>query len=176
MSEAGEAPPEAVMPGVYRVVSDRSAVRMTVGGIAGRISGELPIQTGFFTFGKDGSLAEVQTVIDARGLKAGGQVVMHALSGRSGLDLARFPTVTFSSTSASSAGATLDFEGMLTIKGVSRSVRFRGDIARAAGRRIVVRVEGTVDRTRFGLTVGRPLYAKEAPVRIRAVALRDQRA
>lgn len=175
MTETSETAPHTLTPGVYRLLVDKSTVRMTVGGVAGRISAEVPIQTGHFVVDKHGRIAEVETVLDARGLSTGGQVVRHALMGRSGLDVARFATVTFASTAVLSDGPSLVIEGLLTMRGVSHAAQFRGEIVRAAGRRIVVKLEATVDRTRYGLTVGRPLYAKAATVRIRASALRETR-
>jgi polyisoprenoid-binding protein YceI len=170
MAEGGEG--ERPRPGRYRVNRERSSVRMRVGGVAGAISAEVPILSGTFVVGPDGAVVEARTELDVTRLKAG-PMVARALKGRSGLDVARFSTVSFVSTGIVQDGNRLTVDGLLTMRGVTHPVRFTGEIARGGPRRLITQLDGSIDRTRFGLTVGRPLYAREATVRIRAIAVRE---
>jgi polyisoprenoid-binding protein YceI len=71
-------------------------------------------------------------------------------------DAPRTPVLTFVSTEARRSGGEVEIDGELTIKGTTQPVRLRGTVGEsltdAYGReRFVLELEGTVDRTDFGL-------------------------
>lgn len=77
-------------------------------------------------------------------------------------DAERTPELSFSSTSIDRTGDEIAIGGELTIRGVSQPVELRGTIGEPAddpfgGVRFGLRLEGTVDRTAFGLTWNNPL-------------------
>jgi polyisoprenoid-binding protein YceI len=77
-------------------------------------------------------------------------------------DSERYPELTFRSTSVETAGDRLRVEGDLTIRGVTRAVELHGAFLGAGvdpygNERIALELEGTVDRTQFGLTWNAPL-------------------
>ncbi len=77
-------------------------------------------------------------------------------------DTQRYPELHFESTSVESDGAGLVVRGELTIKGVTRPVELRGSYAGSdqdpwGNERIGLELEGTIDRTEFGLDWNAPL-------------------
>jgi polyisoprenoid-binding protein YceI len=72
-------------------------------------------------------------------------------------DAARYPTVSFSSDHVSSSGNEVEFEGEITIKGISRPATLRGTLTGPVGdpygRTLYgLRLETAIDRTAFGIT------------------------
>jgi polyisoprenoid-binding protein YceI len=77
-------------------------------------------------------------------------------------DTARYPQLGFASTSIESDGDRLVVDGELTIKGITRPVRLEGRYVGSGSDpwgndRIGIELEGTVDRTDFGLEWNAPL-------------------
>jgi polyisoprenoid-binding protein YceI len=77
-------------------------------------------------------------------------------------DTSRYPELRFASTSVAIDGDALVVEGELTIKGVTKPVRLEGRYVGAGSDpwgsdRIAIELEGTVDRTDFGLEWNAPL-------------------
>jgi polyisoprenoid-binding protein YceI len=77
-------------------------------------------------------------------------------------DTARYPELRFESTSFGTDGDQLVVTGDLTIKGVTKQVELRGSYVGAGvdpygNDRIGIELEGTVDRTDFGLDWNAPL-------------------
>lgn len=77
-------------------------------------------------------------------------------------DTQRHPELRFTSTSVETGGDALVVRGDLTIKGITKPVELNGVFAGAANdpwgnERIGLELEGTVDRTEFGLNWNAPL-------------------
>lgn len=92
-------------------------------------------------------------------------------------DAERYPELAFRSTSVSASGDTLELDGELTVKGVTRPVSITGSISGPVedpqgGRRIGLELEPIVDRTAFGLDWNAPLpsggFALGNDVKLRA--------
>ena len=77
-------------------------------------------------------------------------------------DTARYPQLAFRSTAVETSGDEVRVEGDLTIKGITRPVELQGTLLGSGvdpygNERIALELEGTVDRTDFGLTWNAPL-------------------
>jgi polyisoprenoid-binding protein YceI len=77
-------------------------------------------------------------------------------------DTQRYPELSFESTSVEADGAELVVNGDLTIRGVTKPVELRGTYAGSdqdpwGNERLGLELEGTVDRTDFGLNWNAPL-------------------
>ena len=77
-------------------------------------------------------------------------------------DAERFPEVSFASTAVSVEGAEVEFEGTVTIKGITQPATLTGTIIGPitdprGNERYGLKLETTVDRTQFGLTWNAPM-------------------
>jgi polyisoprenoid-binding protein YceI len=77
-------------------------------------------------------------------------------------DAERFPDVSFASTAVSGDATRVEFEGTVTIKGVTQPATLTGTITGPVtdpygNSRIGLQLETTVDRTQFGLTWNAPM-------------------
>jgi polyisoprenoid-binding protein YceI len=77
-------------------------------------------------------------------------------------DAERFPVVSFSASDARRSGDTIEFNGEITIKGITQPTTLTGTVNGPAvdhfGKdRIGLSLETTVDRTKFGITWNMPL-------------------
>jgi polyisoprenoid-binding protein YceI len=77
-------------------------------------------------------------------------------------DVARYPELNFQSTQIAFHGSDLVVDGELTVKGITKPVTLRGTFAGSGvdpwgNDRIGIDVEGTVDRTEWGLNWNAPL-------------------
>ena len=77
-------------------------------------------------------------------------------------DAERFPEVSFASTSVSGEGTQVEFEGTVTIKGVTQPATLTGTIIGPVtdpygNERYGLQLETTIDRTQFGLTWNAPM-------------------
>jgi len=77
-------------------------------------------------------------------------------------DAERFPEVSFASTSVSGDGTRVEFEGTVTIKGVTQPATLTGTITGPVSTpygdtRYGLQLETTIDRTQFGITWNAPM-------------------
>jgi polyisoprenoid-binding protein YceI len=77
-------------------------------------------------------------------------------------DAERFPEVSFDSTSVTGEGTTVEFEGTVTIKGVTQPATLAGTIVGPitdpyGNERYGLKLETTIDRTQFGLNWNAPM-------------------
>jgi polyisoprenoid-binding protein YceI len=77
-------------------------------------------------------------------------------------DAERFPEVSFASTSVSDEGSQVDFEGTVTIKGVTQPATLTGTVTGPVtdpygNERYGLKLETTIDRTQFGLNWNAPM-------------------
>ncbi|MFI5363553.1 MAG: YceI family protein [Elusimicrobiota bacterium] len=166
------APAFAAAPGRYVVDPARSKVSfrirnfgvMTVKGAFGEFSGTIDLAEPFEKTAVEGTvkIASVDTGIHKRDAH---------LRTADFFDAAKFPEMTFKSTRASGTADSFELEGVLTIKGIPISVRFRGmrSAAGAPAEPLAVTAEAVVDRRDFGITNGSTI-GNEATILLDVVA------
>ena len=159
---AGAAFPAQARPRSYRLnaAASRVGFSFTLSGVAQR--GEMPVTRADLQIDPTdlgGSLADVS--VDPSRAKTGFFFATDALKSDSVLATARFPEIRFVSTEVALApsgrlsdGAAL--LGELTVRGITRSVRFEADLFRPAGSapddlsRLSIRLQGALSRSAFG--------------------------
>jgi polyisoprenoid-binding protein YceI len=77
-------------------------------------------------------------------------------------DAERHPEITFASTEIRRSGSEIEVDGEITIRGTSHPIQLRGTIGDPAddaygGVRFGLELEGTIDRTAFGINWNNPL-------------------
>lgn len=126
------------------------------------VKGTVPIERADLSIdGRNLAASTADVIADVRRARTGLILATEALKSRSVLAAADFPMTRFRSTRVTlgpqgrmSHGATL--EGLLTLRGVTRQVRFDANLFRAAGsadndfERLNVILNGTIDRRDFG--------------------------
>lgn len=160
--------------GQYEIVIDRSAATLAVPGPIGRVAATMPMSTGRLTINTEGQITEAQAIFDATAAHSKNSFVGKQLRGPSGLDADAFPTIDFNATSAAISGEDVVLAGDLTVRGITEPISLVGKITSAGERRFVFDLQGKMDRTKYGITAGRPFYGKEADFTIRIIARRQQ--
>ncbi|MBJ3775118.1 YceI family protein [Acuticoccus mangrovi] len=158
--------------GTYRLVPQRAAAHILVTSPIGRARLELPFVEGDMVLDGDGRIIGGGAVLNAREMSANNVLVKKALSGANGFHVDQHATVGFRVLGGEVRGDQITIDGELTVKGVTLPVRFTGELLRAEPQRMVARLQTTIDRTGFGVTAGRPLYSREATVRLRLVGMK----
>lgn len=158
--------------GDYAIVAQRSTATLSVPGPIGKITATMPMQGGRIGVDGSGQLTAAEAVLDASATRAKSGFVEGQLRGKSGLNVAAFPTASFDATATRVSGTTVRVNGNLTVRGVTKPIELTGEIVEAAPRRFVLSMTGRITRTDFGITAGRPLYSRQADVRLRIVARR----
>ncbi|MEO1105492.1 MAG: YceI family protein [Pseudomonadota bacterium] len=161
---------QSLTPGTYEVLPHRSASLLTIKGPLGSISAEIPMRSGSITVGGGGQITASRAVLDTGAVSASNGLAERQIRSPTGLDVDRYPTGQFIATGATVSGPDITLRGNLTIKSTTRPITLTGEIVRANDRRFSAVFEGTIDRTKFGVTAGRPLYGRNASVRLRMVA------
>jgi polyisoprenoid-binding protein YceI len=108
----------------------------------------------------DWTTAVVDIHIDPNTIHTGNTQRDSDLKGADFFDVAKYPEITFKSTSVHRTGDSVVVVGALTMKGVTKPVTLRGAYAfMHAGVRTIVGVEatGTINRTDWGVTWNRAL-------------------
>ena len=157
-------------PGTYRLVPGRSAARLAVASPVGTARLTVPAD-GEVVIGAGGAVSGGQLVLDTQAMRADA-LVLQQMRGPEGFDVAQYPRATVAIEGGTVDAARLTLEGRLTVRGTTRPVRLSGEVLREQGRRLSAELAGAIDRTRFGIVAGRPLYARSAEVRLRLVASR----
>jgi polyisoprenoid-binding protein YceI len=158
--------------GRYVVDASKSAVRFQI-----RNLGMMTVKGGFGSFSGSVDLAEpfAKTVVEGSAeigsIDTGIRKRDAHLRTADFFDAAKFPVMTFKSTRATGTADSFELEGVLTIKGVPFSVRFKGrrSAAAAPDGALVVTAEGVVDRRDFGITHGSTI-ANDVLIRLDVVA------
>ncbi|WP_157961964.1 YceI family protein [Acuticoccus kandeliae] len=163
-----------IQPGTYMFVLDRTMARVVVPGQKGNLAADMNFQLGELTFDKGGMIVNARADIDTGSVSTKNASSVSTLKGRYGFDSSRYPFARFESTTGSVQGDRVVMTGLLTIKDVTRPVELTGTLLRSNPRRVVMRLEGMIDRTAFGITAGRPVYGKDAKIILRIVALRER--
>jgi polyisoprenoid-binding protein YceI len=124
------------------------AVKGRVPGFAGTIHG--------------GETPSIEGTVDASSITTFDETRDGHLQSPDFFDTGRYPELRFASTAVETRGEKLIVEGDLTIRGVTKPVTLTGSYVGAASdpwgnERIGLELEGTVDRTDFGLDWNAPL-------------------
>ncbi len=159
--------------GVYQIVPDRSTANITVSGATGKVRATVPFSGHLVV--SNGAVTEVATSMDTRALSTPNQMASRQMRGPKGFDVENHPSAAFRAERIRQSGDDITVDGALTIKGITQRVSFSGEIKHANPNRIQALLTGTIDRTKFGVTAGRPLYGRNAEVRMRFVARRQNR-
>ena len=155
-----QATERALPTGTWRADTVHSTVRFTVPYLAGTFHGTF---TDFDARLSDGVL---------RGTAQVGSVQVQDpdltahLQAPDFFDAERFPQLSFEAREASRSGGEVTIAGELTLKGHTEAVEIRGHVTDPApdpfgGERFGLRLEATVDRTKFGLDWNNPLPSGE---------------
>jgi polyisoprenoid-binding protein YceI len=125
------------------------------------IKGRVPGFTGTILGGDDPSL---EGTVDATSITTFDETRDGHLQSPDFFDTERYPELRFASTDVMLEGDELVVHGDLTIKGTTKPVELRGTMLGsgpdlAGNERIGLELEGTVDRTEFGLDWNAPLPA-----------------
>ena len=158
--------------GEYGIVAARSTLTLTVSGAIGKISATMPLQGGRIVVDGQGQFSGAEAVVDASAAKAKNGFVETALRGKSGLNVTAFPTASFDSTSMRVNGTAVTISGNLTVRDVTRPIELTGEFVESAPRRFVLSMAGRITRTDFGITAGRPIYSRQADIKLRIIARR----
>lgn len=160
--------------GTYYLVPERSLAQFSVASPVGKMTARMGVSDGELVVDEAGRLVSGFAVLDATAVEGGGALAKSAVSGESGFDVAQYPTVRFAVTGGAQSGDELVIEGDLTVKGVTRPVRFAGKMTKTRPRHFAARLASRIQRTEFGISVGRPLYSQQADVHLRLVARRER--
>jgi polyisoprenoid-binding protein YceI len=121
----------------------------------------------------DPTNSNIDVVIDATSINTHVDEFNGHLNGENFFDTAKYPTITFTSTSIASTGDnTFDVTGDLTIRGITKSVVLATTINKAANHpmrdlpTIGVGATATVSRSDFGMTRGVPAIGDEVIIQI----------
>jgi polyisoprenoid-binding protein YceI len=109
----------------------------------------------------DGSI-ELSGAVKAESIKVQDENLTAHLQGPDFFDAERTPEITFRSTRVERAGDRVTIAGDLTIKGQSQPVEFKGTVADPIAdpygkERLGLKLNGTIDRTKFGIDWNNPL-------------------
>lgn len=174
LASAGRAAAQhAVGSGTFRIVADRSTVNFAVKSPVGRFRAQVPVSVGELKVDADGRISGGTTTLDTAGMIAPGSMLGH-LKGPKGFDVVHHPTAQFVVSDGTISAESMTLSGALTVRGTTHPVTLSGKITRSGANRIVADLRGTIDRTAYGITVGRPVYSRTADIRLRLVVARGR--
>lgn len=159
-----------IVPGEYKVVSGRSVAGFEVKGVPGKVRGKMRMTDGTLSFGPGLRSLSGEITLDARSLRVGNKTAARSMRGRDGFFVERHPKIRFVVTDFQMVGDSVNVTGDLTVKGVTRPITLSGEVLDAKRNRIVLQMTGTLDRTKFGITAGRPLYSRKAQLSLGVTA------
>ena len=168
---AGRAAPEH-----YRLDPDATQVGFTWYFGTAPVEGSMPVQAAEVTldFARlEGSHFTV--TLDATAAKAGGFFASQGLQGRTMLDTGTYPTLRYAAERVIRSGGDTRAEGRVTIRGVEKPLtmeaRFLRPVGQPAGERshLVVLLDGSFDRTEFGVNGWPGAVGRRIDLHIRAV-------
>lgn len=158
------ATPALAAPTRYTLETAGSTVEFVYTLNAADQRGSMPVGKADLVIDPDNLAAsQIDVTLDVTATRTGFIFATEALKGRSVLNVAQFPTVTFTSTSIKlgpsgrlSNGATVT--GRVTVRGVTKPITLRADIYRPRGSapddlsRLEVHLTGQIRRSTFGAT------------------------
>lgn len=160
MSILAETPVTVIPSGTWTIDPSWSSLEFEVRKLGlVTIKGRVP---GFSGTAQGGEKASIEGSVDATSITTFDADRDAHIQSPEFFDTSRYPELHFASSSVETDGGELVVKGDLTIKGVTRPVELRGELAGPAndpwgGERIGLELAGTVDRTEFGLEWNAPL-------------------
>ena len=147
--------------GSYRVLPS-SRIHFSVARIGGApVEGEFKRFKGNFRMdGKDVSRSKVEFSLEPGSVSAVDPRVEEFIKSEPVFDVARYPVVSFVSTSVKRVGENkATIEGRLTAKGVNRTTRFAVSYEGQSAAGLKFHVTGKLSRALFNMDVGTPVYS-----------------
>ena len=159
----------------YLLAPDKSTVGFTYQYNGNPTKGTMPVASAqltidFAALGK----STVQVVLNARNARAGFIFATEALRGKSVLDVANHPQISFVSTQVSRSGNGAKIEGMVTIRGVTRPLTLMAGFYRLKGSdptdlsHLSILLTGNISRSGFGATGYPDMVGEQIDLRILA--------
>lgn len=153
--------PAAVLPtGTWQIDPSHSSVEFEIRhlGLA-TVKGRAPIVAGTIT---GGDVASITGTVDVTSITTFDENRDGHLQSPDFFDAARYPEISFASTSVVFSDDELVVKGELTIKGVTRPVTLRGELVGTGAdpwgnERVGLDLATTIDRTEWGLTWNAPI-------------------
>lgn len=149
--------PALAAPERYALDRDNSIVGFGYVFGSNTMQGTMPVATADIVLDLDApENSSVRTTLDAAQAQAGLLLATQAMRGKSVLNTARHPTITFTSTKVTPSGDTARVDGMLTIRDVTRPITLDATIYRQRGteagdrNRLSIHLKGSVSRSAFG--------------------------
>ncbi|MDQ1602744.1 MAG: hypothetical protein QOE01_589 [Actinomycetota bacterium] len=132
------------------------------------ISARFSAVTGSIRVGANLSVEDVAVEVDVTSMTSGNRAWDDLLGSLDPFDAGRHPIATYRSTYVRRGEGQADIEGVLTLRGVSRSLALTAsyEVNRHADR-LLVRASGTVNREEFGVRCDLPGVGKLVPGRLR---------
>jgi polyisoprenoid-binding protein YceI len=153
----------AADPVVYKVDSDHSGVSFTIRHFVSNVPGRFKDFDGAIKYdAQNPAASSVSFTIQAASIDTDNGDRDNHLKGPDFFDVAKFPTLTFSSTSVKAVDAdTLEVTGELTIKGVTKKVtvpvELLGSVKTPRGEKAGFETSFKLDRKEYGITWNRAL-------------------
>ena len=150
-------------PVVYKVDPDHSSVGFTIRHFVSNVQGRFKDFDGSISYDKQNPAAsKVELTAQAASIDTDNKDRDNHLKSPDFFDVAKFPTLTFASTSVKPKDAnTLDVTGNLTIHGVTKTVTIQvsilGTVATKGGDKAGFESAFTIDRLTYGVQWNRPL-------------------
>ena len=152
---------ESLPTGTWTVDPVHSQVGFAVDYVVGTFRGSFSPLEARLDVAEDGSATLIGSV-PVTGVKVQDENLSAHLQSPEFFDAERTPEITFTSTEVRRSGDEIAIAGELTIKGITHQVEARGTITDPAddpfgGVRFGLKLETSIDRTRFGLNWNNPL-------------------
>jgi polyisoprenoid-binding protein YceI len=147
--------------GTWGLDAVHSQVGFAVDYIGGTFRGSFSPAESRLEVGEDGS-ATLTGAVPVAGVKVQDENLVAHLQAPDFFDAERTPDIRFSSTEIRRSGDEITIAGEITIKGITLPVEARGTVTDPAedpygGVRFSVKLDATIDRTKFGLNWNNPL-------------------
>ena len=151
----------ALPTGAWTVDATHSQVGFAVDYIAGTFRGSFSPVDAKLTVDADGT-ATLSGKAPVSGIKVQDENLQAHLQSPDFFDAENAPEITFTSTDVRRNGERIEFDGRLAIRGTSQPVTLTGTIGEQTTdpygkERFNLELEGTIDRTRFGIDWNTPL-------------------
>jgi polyisoprenoid-binding protein YceI len=152
---------ESLPTGTWNLDAVHSQVGFAVEYVVGTFRGSFSPADAKLEVGEDGS-ATLTGAAPVAGVKVQDENLTAHLQAPDFFDLERTPEIQFASTEIRRSGDEITIAGDLTIKGITQPIAAKGTITDPAedpygGVRFGLKLETTVDRTKFGLNWNNPL-------------------
>jgi len=143
---------QSIRPGTWTIEPDRSTASFTVRSLAGTVKGTIPITGATVQVGADGAVDSVSAVLNSAGFHTGNPKRDNDVRSTKFLDVAAYPTLSFSAPKAVEGKGGWMVDGSLVVKGTATPVRLMTELVDVSEGHVVVRASGVVDRREAGLT------------------------